>query len=150
MAAHQAPPSLGFSRQEHEWVACSFSNAWKWKVKVESLSRIRLFVTLGTVAYQAPPSIGFSRQEYWSGLPFPSPAMQETWVQSLGWEDSLEKGVFLELSCFLYEPTDVGNLIQRMFFILSSEIRELGQICGNIVLNFKIIQFKEYSSSHLT
>ena len=43
------------------------------KVKVKSLSRIRLFVTLWTVAYRAPPSIGFSRQEYWSGLPFPSP-----------------------------------------------------------------------------
>ena len=43
------------------------------KVKVKSLSRIRLFMTLWTVAYRAPPSIGFSRQEYWSGLPFPSP-----------------------------------------------------------------------------
>ena len=45
----------------------------KNKVKVKSLSRVRLFVTLWTVAYQAPPSMGFSRQEYWSGLPFPSP-----------------------------------------------------------------------------
>ena len=45
----------------------------KWKVKVKSLSRVRLFVTLWTVTYQAPPSMGFSRQEYWSGLPFPSP-----------------------------------------------------------------------------
>ena len=43
------------------------------KVKVKSLSRVRLFETPGTVAYQAPPSMGFSRQEYWSGLPFPSP-----------------------------------------------------------------------------
>ena len=40
---------------------------------VKSLSRVRLFTTLWTVAYQAPPSMGFSRQEYWSGLPFPSP-----------------------------------------------------------------------------
>ena len=37
-------------------------------------SRVRLFVTLGTVARQAPLSMGFSRQEYWSGLPFPPPA----------------------------------------------------------------------------
>ena len=44
--------------------------AW---LKVKSLSRVRLFETLWTVAHQAPPSIGFSRQEYWSGLPFPSP-----------------------------------------------------------------------------
>ena len=43
------------------------------KVKVKSLSRVRLFVTPWTVAYQASPSMGFSRQEYWSGLPFPSP-----------------------------------------------------------------------------
>ena len=43
------------------------------KVKVKSLSRVRLFSTPWTVAYQAPPSMGFSRQEYWSGLPFPSP-----------------------------------------------------------------------------
>ena len=56
-----------------EWVAISFSNAWKWKVKVKSLSRVRLFVTPWTAAHQAPPSIGFSRQEYWSGLPLPSP-----------------------------------------------------------------------------
>ena len=40
---------------------------------VKSLSRVRLFATLLTVAYQGPPSMGFSRQEYWSGLPFPSP-----------------------------------------------------------------------------
>ena len=55
-----------------EWVAMSFSNAWKGKVKVKSLSRVRLFVTPWTAAYQAPPSKGFSRQEYWSGLPLPS------------------------------------------------------------------------------
>ena len=56
-----------------EWVAISFSNAWKWKVKVKSLSRVRLLATPLTAAYQAPPSMGFSRQEYWSGLPLPSP-----------------------------------------------------------------------------
>ena len=56
-----------------EWVAISFSKAWKWKVKVKSFSRIRLLATSWTAAYQAPPSMGFSRQEYWSGLPLPSP-----------------------------------------------------------------------------
>ena len=55
-----------------EWVAISFSNAWKWKVKAKLLSPVRLFATPWTVAYQAPPSMGFSRQEYWSGLPLPS------------------------------------------------------------------------------
>ena len=56
-----------------EWVAISFSNAWKWKVKVKSLSRVWLLATPWTAAYQAPPSMGFSRQEYWSGVPLPSP-----------------------------------------------------------------------------
>ena len=56
-----------------EWVAISFSNAWKWKVKVNSLSCVWLFATPWTAAYQAPPSMGFSRQEYWSGVPLPSP-----------------------------------------------------------------------------
>ena len=56
-----------------EWVAISFSNAWKWKVKVKSLSRVRLLVTPWTAAHQAPPSMGFSKQEYWSGAPLSSP-----------------------------------------------------------------------------
>ena len=57
-----------------EWVAISFSNAWKWKMKGKSLSRVRLFATPWTAAYQAPLSMGFSRQEYWSGVPLPSPS----------------------------------------------------------------------------
>ena len=56
-----------------EWVAISFSNAWKRKVKVKSLSRVQLLATTWIAAYQAPPSMGFSRQEYWSGVPLPSP-----------------------------------------------------------------------------
>ena len=56
-----------------EWVAISFSKAWKWKVKVKSLSRVWLLVTPWTAAYQDPPSMGFSSQEYWSGVPLPSP-----------------------------------------------------------------------------
>ena len=153
-----------------EWVAISFSNAWKWKLKVKLLSHALLLATPCTAAYQAPLSMGFSRQEFWSGVPLPSPmrhtiyaenfrgqinsylqqvwrisgffgssagkestsnagnpgsipgsgrssgegigypfqyswaslvaqmiknlpAMQETWVRSLGWEDSLEKGM---------------------------------------------------------
>ena len=56
-----------------EWVAISFSNAWKWKVKMNLLSRVRLLATPWTAAYQAPLSMGFSRQEHWSGVPLPSP-----------------------------------------------------------------------------
>ena len=50
-----------------EWVAISSSNAWKWKVKVKSLSRVWLLATPWAAAHQAPPSMGFSRQEHWSG-----------------------------------------------------------------------------------
>ena len=56
-----------------EWVAISFPNAWKWKVKVKSLSRFWLLATPWTAARQAPLSMGFSRQECWSGVPLPSP-----------------------------------------------------------------------------
>ena len=56
-----------------EWVAISFSNAWNWKVKVKSLSRVRLLATPWTAAHQAPPPMRLSRQEHWSELPLPSP-----------------------------------------------------------------------------
>ena len=64
-----------------EWVAISFSNAWKWKVKVKSLSRVQLLATPWTAAYQAPSSMGFSGQEYWSGVPLPSPIQSFTSLQ---------------------------------------------------------------------
>ena len=73
MAAHQAPPSLGFSRQEH-WNGLLFpspmheSEKWKWNCSV-----LPDLAAPWTAAYQVPPSMGFSRQEYWSGLPLPSP-----------------------------------------------------------------------------
>ena len=71
-----------------EWVAISFSNACKWKVKAKSLSRVRLLATPWTAAHQAPPSMGFSRQEYWSGVPLHSPFVLYTfpkgwWFQSI-------------------------------------------------------------------
>ena len=68
-----------------EWLAISFSSAWKRKVKVKSLDHVRLLVTPWTEAYQAPLSMGFSRQEYWSGLPLPSPvmALSESFFQPL-------------------------------------------------------------------
>ena len=73
-----SPPGSAFpgilQARTLEWVAISFSNAWQWKVKVKSLSCVRLLGTPWTAAHQAPPSMGFSRQEYWSGLPLPSPS----------------------------------------------------------------------------
>ena len=62
-----------FQARTLEGVSISFSNAWKWKVKVKSLGHIWLLATPWTAAYQAPPSMGFSRQEDWSGVPLPSP-----------------------------------------------------------------------------
>uniref|UniRef100_A0AC11BY72 Ankyrin repeat domain 23 n=1 Tax=Ovis aries TaxID=9940 RepID=A0AC11BY72_SHEEP len=62
-AAHQALPSVGFSRQEH-WSGC---HSLLQCVKVKSLSRVRLFVTPWTAAHQAPPSVGPSRRECWRG-----------------------------------------------------------------------------------
>ena len=56
-----------FQARTLEWVAISFSNAWKWKVKVKSLSRVWLLATPWTAAYQAPPSMGLARQEYGVG-----------------------------------------------------------------------------------
>ena len=58
-----------------ELVAMSFSNAGKQKVRVKSLSHVRLFATPWTTASQPPLSMGFSRQEYWSGVPLPSPKL---------------------------------------------------------------------------
>ena len=71
MAAHQAPPSLGFSRQEH-WSGLPFPSPMH-AFTLSRFSRVQLGATPWTAACQAPLSIGFSRQEYWRGLPFPSP-----------------------------------------------------------------------------
>ena len=74
-----------------EWVAISFSNARKWKVKGKLLSRVQLFATPWTAAHQAPLSMGFSRQEYWSGVPLPSLEQNVEWLLNDGgasfWED---------------------------------------------------------------
>ena len=70
---YQAPPSMGFSRQEY-WSGLPLpSPMQESESEMKSLSRVRLLVTPWTAAHQAPPSMGFSRQEYWSGLPLPSP-----------------------------------------------------------------------------
>ena len=71
-----SPPGSAFpgilQARTLKWVAIFFSNAWKWKVKVKSFSRVRLLETPWSAAHQAPPSMGFSRQEYCSGVPLSS------------------------------------------------------------------------------
>ena len=83
-----------------EWVATSFSNAWKWKVKVKSLSRVRPSATPWTAAFQAPLSMGFSRQEYWSEVPLPSlhPPSTHTQIKSeyLAFSFKLKCQIFVE------------------------------------------------------
>ena len=66
-----------------EWVAISFSNGGKWKVKVKSLSLVRLLATPWTSAFQAPLSMWFSRQEYWSRVPLPSPKCKDRHYKTL-------------------------------------------------------------------
>ena len=61
-----------------EWVAISFG-AGKWKVKVQSFSRVRLLATPWTAAYKAPPSMGFSRQNTWVGCHW----RQESYIRNL-------------------------------------------------------------------
>ena len=70
-AAHQAPLSQGFSRQEY-WSGLPFSSPMHACTR-SRFSRVQLCAASWTAAHQAPLSTEFSRQEYWSGLPFPSP-----------------------------------------------------------------------------
>ena len=109
-----------------EWVAKSFSNVWKWKVKMKSFSRVRLFATPWTAAYQAPPSMGFSRQEYWSGLPLqymPSPwwafKHQAQWSRELypGWgcrTEGQKQGELISNETWK-QPTHGGQRLGIMF-----------------------------------
>ena len=99
MADHQAPPSLGFSRQEY-WSGVPLPFLHVWSDDFQRM--LREFIDRQTVSQQTVrmqlgccccyvasvvsdsvrpidgsppgfPSLGFSRQEHWSGLPFPSP-----------------------------------------------------------------------------
>ena len=100
-----------------EWVAISFSNAWKWKVKVKSLSSVRLLATPWIAAYQAPPSMGFSRQEYWSGVPLPSPAgsVSEGQMASVFRKERVKR-LRVDTACIF-----LGSLPQGSYSHLSSD-----------------------------
>ena len=83
-----------------EWVGISSSNAWKWKVKVKLLSRVRPSAIPWTAAYQAPRSMGFSRQEYWSGVPLPSRLKQL--IRLLFWRVSPRECCMFSVVYFIY------------------------------------------------
>ena len=114
-----------------EWVAISFSNAWKWKGKVKLLSRVWLLVTLWTAAYQTPPSVGFSRQEDWSGLPLPSPGTStKNMLKKLNLWWSKTQGEYV------YKRGTQGSLlVMELFFILIMMEPQI-YICDNIVWNY--------------
>ena len=113
-----------------EWVAISFSNAWKWKAKVKSLSCIWLLATPWTAAHQAPRFMGFSRQEYWSGVPLPSPITlirsplkRKKYNISLGWLEKFKYGLRLdnirELLILLCVYMQIINLFSSVQFSCS-------------------------------
>ena len=95
-----------------EWVAISFSSAWKWKVKVKSLSHVRLLATPWTAAHQAPWSMGFSRQEYWSGVPLPSPRGCYTFKTKWGhsWTKQLLKILTSHDPSLIIQTSSLGEL----------------------------------------
>ena len=90
-----------------EWVAISFSNAWKWKGKVKSLSRVQLLATPRTAVYQAPVSMGFSRQNYLSGVP----------LWTLGFTYNCFKLVFL-LFQYIYPGVELLDHMVVLFLVL--------------------------------
>ena len=115
-----------------EWVAISFSNAWKWKVKVKSLS-VRLLETPWTAAHQAPPSMGFSRREYWSGVPLPSPKVTPYSIKLnekvYVWGNPRILPVFMCISLGvnsvgLIKPSDYCGFIESLDFNLMKDLSQ--------------------------
>ena len=136
-SSHQAPPSLGFSRQEH-WSGLPFpspmqeSKKWKWSRLVMSD-----LVTPWTAAYQAPLSLGFSRQEYWSGLPLPLPVCR--WVQLCGSLNILWHCLSLGLEWKLTFSSPVATAEWSKFAgILSAALSQY------YVLGFEVAQLEFY------
>ena len=107
----------------------SFSNAWKWKVKVKLLSCVGLFATPWTAAYQAPLFMGLSRQEYWSGVPLPSRSMcYQALILVLLLSSELEAWAWVEtLPLFLHVGETCGELsaqrVKRSYWSLFREPR---------------------------
>ena len=103
-----------------EWVAISFCNARKWKVKVKSLSHVRLLATPWIAAYQSPPSMGFSRQEYWSGVPLPSFPSSLSCLKLLAITDIFAISIVLPFSRMSYGWNHRVCSLSYWFLLLSN------------------------------
>ena len=108
-----------------EWVAVSFSNAWKWKGKVKSLSCVRLLATPWTAAHQAPPSMGFSRQEYWSGVPSPSPTTQCLLQYILFYSITVSKDLNVNYIATIYRDDLTGKQAKKTREEVKREERQM-------------------------
>ena len=116
-----------------EWIANSFSSAWKWKVKVKSLSRVRLWPTPWTAAHQALLSMGFSRQEYWSGVPLPSPTSYLFYT----WYCTYVNAAFLIHPFLSYPAVSTSSLHLHLYFFPANNFIStifLDSICCNMIL----------------
>ena len=132
-----------------EWVAIFFSNEGKCKVKVKSLSHVRLFTTPWTAAYQAPLSMGFSRQEYWSGVPLPS--LMFIWLSTnspLSFASHMSSVKFLlahnlSPNIFYYHPSALLSLISAAvtFFLMVLYVSILALIFSIIDIVIFCIKF---------
>ena len=130
-------------------VGChSFSNALKWKVKVKSLSRVRLLATPWTAAYQAPSSMGFSRQEHWSGWPLPSPGnlqlakLREMYFSSKGKASTLHLLIVLKTCLFQV----LNNWFS--FFLLVAYTIAVTMLCSRVAnINKRTLPLHTYKCS---
>ena len=105
-----------------ECIAISFSNAWKWKVKVKLLSCSRLLATPWTTAYQVPLSWIFqARVLEWGAIAF-SGRSSKSFLKEISPECSLE-GLMLKLKLQYF-----GHLMQRSD--LFEKMLMLGKIDG--------------------
>ena len=153
MGAHQAPPSLGLSRQEH-WSGLPFpspmheSEKWKWSRSVLSDS----LRTPWTAAYQAPPCMGFSRQEYWSGVPLPSTVEVQTALDKWQKNGSVYKLFSVYLKKNLIQPIKrkLINSLKVHFYLVNDLLKNTEmKIENDRNIKWKIVQVMRFTQLFL-
>ena len=138
------------TRFPHPWdspgkntgVGCHFlPNAWKWKVKGKSLSRLRLFATPRTAAYQAVSSMGFSSEEYWNGVPLPSPeeiSSLSHFILFLYFFALITEEGFLISPCYSLELCIQMGISFLFSFAFSFSSQSFVRLCQTTILPFCI------------